>query len=113
MPFLNYSGWSVHAHAHCTSIKTARTLGRKGSQLRYRQRRVFCLAERGLYLWGKSCPQIMLFARVIDYALLTGVRVRAVSGSTPDYPDDEHETLCGCCVWPSQKGSANELLNFI
>ena len=25
--------------------------------------------------------------------------MRALSGSTPDYPDDEHETLCGClCV---------------
>ena len=34
--------------------------------------------------------EIMLFA---------GVRARALSGSTPDYPDDEHETLCGClCV---------------
>ena len=31
--------------------------------------------------------EIMLFA---------GVRARALSGSTPDYPDDEHETLCGC-----------------
>ena len=54
---------------------------------------MFCLAERGLYL----SP---------DYALCksqrlcsAGVRARALSGSTPDYPDDEHETLCGClCV---------------
>ena len=31
--------------------------------------------------------------------LFAGVRARALSGSTPDYPDDEHETLCGClCV---------------
>ena len=58
-------------------------------------------------------PEIMLFA---------GVRARALSGSTPDYPDDEHEALCGCLcmcvcrfvfVWPSRKGSANELLNFL
>ena len=53
--------------------------------------------------------------------LFTGVRAKALSGSTPDYPDDEHETLCGCLcvrvcacrfvfVWPSRKGSANELL---
>ena len=55
--------------------------------------------------------------------LFAGVRARALSGSTPDYPDDEHETLCGCLclrvtvclfvfVWPSRKGSDNELLNF-
>ena len=53
--------------------------------------------------------------------LFAGVRARALSGSTPDYPDDEHEALCGClcmCVCrfvfvsPSRKGSANELLNF-
>ena len=54
--------------------------------------------------------------------LFAGVRARALSGSTPDYPDVEHETLCGCLcvcvcvcrfvlVWPSRKGSANELLN--
>ena len=53
--------------------------------------------------------------------LFAGVRARALSGSTPDYPDDEHKTLCGCLclcvcrfvfVWPSRKGSANELLNW-
>ena len=36
--------------------------------------------------------------------LFAGVRARALSGSTPDYPDDEHETLCGClclCVYSS------------
>ena len=41
----------------------------------------------GFICAGKPGPQIMLFA---------GVRAR---GSTPDYPDVEHETLCGClCV---------------
>ena len=37
----------------------------------------------------------MLFARVRDYALCGSQS----EGSIPDYPDDEHETLCGClCV---------------
>ena len=62
---------------------------------------------------GKPDPQIMLFARVRDYALC-GSQSGALSGSTPDYPDDEHETLCGClclCVYSSSL-RANEM-NFV
>ena len=102
--------------------KTAKTLGRKRSQLctsisttthvlSGRAWALSVLVNPAPRLCSLQESEIMLFA---------GVRARALSGSTPDYPDDEHVTLCGCLclcvcrfvfVWPSRKGSANELLN--
>ena len=76
--------------------KTAKTLGRKRSQLctsistttHVLSGRAWALSVR-VNLAPRLCSlqesEIMLFA---------GVRARALSGSTPDYPDVEHETLC-------------------
>ena len=53
---------------------------------------------------GKPAPRLCSLQES-EIMLFAGVRARALSGSTPDYPDDEHETLCGClcfcvCIHP-------------
>ena len=86
--------------------KTAKTLGRKRSQLCISISTTHVLSGRAWALSVRVDPaprlcslqesEIMLFAGV-----RAGVRARALSGSTPD---DGHETLCGClclCVYSS------------
>ena len=78
--------------------KTAKTHGRKRSQLCTSiSTTTHVLSGRAWALSVRVNPAPRLCSlQESEIMLFAGVRARALSGSTPDYPDDEHETLCGC-----------------